>query len=1718
MEWFSEASPEVSAAFSQLYGLPLPEVSKSPKFLALKDNGKISRTIILASIPTYPVDPYRPVHILYLVLTELSGPWPPSLLFYHFTRLTKGLTPGTYARQQEDIARLLQSTEKIIKKTYNSLRHFLDGNDLPALYSDCRQDFITHRQLKEFVTEFALPLKNDGKRTAVALLLPDGPLLAALCVAVATYYIAVPIAPNQSPSQIQSDLTRAEVSCIITSSKENPDLSSMRQWLREKGIKVVTAELGSKSCIRDERGHDVNASVLPRPRANKADSVCLKVFNSSPWLKRELVAVTPHELLREAYRAAESWELTPNDTGVSLASVHDAGLSKMFLAPLLSGGSVVCCSPTDVPGFWDAVERVQPSWYIASQSTHKNILANAPFQSNHVERSKFRLACGADGFIPPQLASLIWDVFGCASVIDPLRCDDVLSSADLSLPKKLSVSRQPSEPSEDVSPTGNAWENELHNWRRGSEQRGTTGSISRRNSNRRASQQQLAQQQLVPGRRKSSKFSTLSGKTIAPRAESVDQTGKDDFLGAIGANDNSITCNGSKILPEEVEEAIMAASEIEESPIYRRIAQVLAFPTTHDILGQDVAVILVSRPESPRVGLRTLHDALLEVKLDRVKWPMLIVYMDSIPQRNGQPLRTRLQQRLYLPPLSSGTGYLARHWEATCPPHDASFMKEIDRKQCQVEHRDLTTIINSVVPSNFRAFLQRDAQNGGYEAFLAPEVSLASLRSMRDDWEEYIRRLMTITTHGYMVPVNIYMLSVALPRKEDGSVDEKELAELRSELRKKSHSDLDDSIKARVKAAFAAALSRDVDTIDAGSNFFQLGGNRAKAEKFLRRLRVEFNIDLTHSVMAKDATLETIARYIVPEFEENTEKGTDDEEMSELYSSRRWWLMALQLLPMIILYPARRSAQWTVQLWLLSRTRFWENNSVLHGRLFNLILSILGAWASVTLTFPLVGIILKWIIIGRYKEGQYPMWGTYHTRWWMVQKITSLCGMGFFELNDFGKSLYCRLMGAKIGKGVKMNNVVLGEWDLLDIRDGVSLTKCQVRPFAAEKNSTMYLARIVIGERAVVGVFSIIAPGTEILPDTCLGTNSSSWEQRDSITSLSLENQAGPRIRDPHWILTVLLTYPIHWLGWCIALTPWLGAQIPVQYLPPQGSNTPLRVILNWFNTNPQIAFHYVAVMGRVLITPMLTFGFAALFRFTCIVSWGDLPTDTSQVKGHFPSWRSTIMKTLYPESQLTEMNELLGQHHEARSFILRALGAKIGKRVCWPNIGPTIADYHLLNIGDDVTFGSDVQLMTTDEHSSGVITIQKDAVLGDHACLLPGVSVGERTTIGFGTLTKRGKEYPSDKAFVGCRNGDVAHSDSYAHRLWDGPTLPATVEEAESSESDREERKNSDITLVDMTRMATRMEEGGAGIQNNNRELGHATQGAQPRKGSQHDRPWYRARHLKEAPYLMLSPLATLGFSMFMTVFTEFYWNVPALSAMKLAAGIFVLDFKQLETKWDPVVLYLLNTITTIALTFASAMMAIGFVLIMKKLLVGQYKPGIYDWDKSSFPQRWQILLAVEKLIQHCYVDKGGIITLLTGTEWLVLYYRALGAKIGKDCALFASGNPSLMLTEPDLIEMGDRVVVDNAAIISHLDRRGSIQLDKIKIGNRCVLRSSSNILMGSVMKDDSCLLEHTLILPGGNVEEGWTMHRRPGERFLGNRKGTIPKDRHSVNEARDR
>ncbi|PNH37524.1 hypothetical protein VD0004_g9272 [Verticillium dahliae] len=1384
----------------------------------------------------------------------------------------------------------------------------LSQNDRPAIHSADGKQSISHQDLYEFVNDFALPIDCTDRKPVIAIAVPNGPLLAAVCIAVSAYYTAAPIDPTTGPDEFQADVVQSGARCIITTEPDYHRLRLAESWTQNVGVKAIMVDWKhDKIGLRDGTGARIDTAGLPKPQPNQADDVAIALSTNGPWGK-DVLPLTTQAMLVEVASTIGAWNLGPTDIGVNMMALHQIPL-----------------------------------------------------------------------------------------------------------------------------------------------QRAGTQSVA---------------------------------------ASQVDYLGDDGYSYVMGRSKDGITRGKEVISPFEVERAIMTAAMSIESPICGKLSQALVFAVKDEIHGDTLGVVLVSAPEAQRIDVWTLYGALHN--LSPSKRPALIVYMDDMPDKNHQSLRSQLADRLALPALTAKTPYLAKHWEAICPPAGTDISTPIQRRKCELDREAITAIMQSIIPSGYQACLRLSPDDGSLEAFVAPKAF--GMQGLTADWPPHIKRMMSLALPGFMVPTKLHVLPEPFAEDPLGVVDE-ELLDVHAYQKPSVKFKPVSPTQKRIVKAFADILLWDLGKIDPDMNFFSMGGDRIAAEKLLAHLRADFKLHMPASLVFNHGTVKAIAAYVDAASDQAPEPESPAIEVvpTKTYSSTNPFLMLLQLLPLCVFYPLRRACQWTVFLTVLSRTRFWMTNAWLMGRLANLVGSITVGYIVVQLFSPLFGIAMKWIIIGRYREGVYPMWGAYHTRWWLVQKIVTVAGTGYFNTNNFTKALYCRLMGAKIGKNVQLTGASLGEWDLLDIRDGAILNNTVCRPFAVEANTSMYLGRIIIGENSCVA--SIIAPGATIPPGTCVGLNSSSWELHDADESNRLLSPS--RAPGPHWALAAFATFPLFTVAWFLTLAPMFGGLMGLVIEKPLDSHLPLRDILTWFPSSPKVGYHYLSMILRTLVSPYVLVAFTALVRVVLDRFIGPPRSGDSQARGALQIWRSSLIKTLLPDGQLREATEMLGQHHGTTSVIWRMLGAEVGERVYWPCVAPVTGDFGLVQIGNDVQFDSKAQIITTDGVGSEKVYIGHGAIIAEHARLLPGVRIGERTIMGPGTMTQRNKMYPSDGIYLGSQGGDSvcltsgrsAMTEKAARRRRLMKSMPScdTLVSAKALQ-----HVGSFDTLVESCASPEKLPvaevDSLKGI-----DEGQTTE-------SPETTPFRQAFYQREAPYHVSSSALVFFYSAFISTFTVFFWNVPVFCSIKVVGRIFNDHMLQRPSNYDVLALWVLSSLSMIALTTGSAVLAMSIVIGAKWALLGRVTRGSQDWDQSPFCQRRQLFLTVERLVYRCCRGKG-VPGMLSGTHWLVMYYRALGATVGKDVALFANGKPNLMFTEPDLVTIGDRVAIDDATLVTHKDIRGKFDLAEVRIGDRCVLRSGSSILSGVTMEPGSCLLEHTLIMQDEVVPADATMQGWPAERFDGNR-----------------
>ena len=148
-------------------------------------------------------------------------------------------------------------------------------------------------------------------------------------------------------------------------------------------------------------------------------------------------------------------------------------------------------------------------------------------------------------------------------------------------------------------------------------------------------------------------------------------------------------------------------------------------------------------------------------------------------------------------------------------------------------------------------------------------------------------------------------------------------------------------------------------------------------------------------------------------------------------------------------------------------------------------------WVTVT---PLLFVAIKWIVIGKYKEGRYAVWSSYYLRWWFVDMCRKIFGRGIWGSNEVSLNFFYRLLGAKIGHGARISiEAEIAEYDLVNIGKDAAIEYANVRPFGVDKGCII-MGPVSVGDRASVGARSVVAPFTAVPNDTHLCPVTSSYE------------------------------------------------------------------------------------------------------------------------------------------------------------------------------------------------------------------------------------------------------------------------------------------------------------------------------------------------------------------------------------------------------------------------------------------------------------------------------------------------------------------------------------------------------------------------------------------------------------------------------------------------
>ncbi len=339
---------------------------------------------------------------------------------------------------------------------------------------------------------------------------------------------------------------------------------------------------------------------------------------------------------------------------------------------------------------------------------------------------------------------------------------------------------------------------------------------------------------------------------------------------------------------------------------------------------------------------------------------------------------------------------------------------------------------------------------------------------------------------AYMIPAWFEPID-QLPTLSSGKIDRKRLPTPRRE-RSADPAAIEDPPQTATEKVLAAAWSRftNIPAIARTARFFNdLGGHSLLVARLVSDLRNDpaFS-DLSVTDLYNFPTINALAAQLdsrrPPQRKMPTPTPTPRPARSNL--RRRHALFSIAQFFCLYIVVAFYSLQWLTPY----LTYIWMIES--DETRISAIGWALGILLAVYPLMLLATIAAKWLLVGRLKPGDYPLWSFFHLRWWLLQRILDAVAVEYLEGTPL-LNIYYRLMGAKIGRRVHFDSYNIGAFDLVSV--GAILTCLHLGDSTSLLGYTIEeglikLARIKVGARCFIGASSVLRPGTEMEDDSRL--------------------------------------------------------------------------------------------------------------------------------------------------------------------------------------------------------------------------------------------------------------------------------------------------------------------------------------------------------------------------------------------------------------------------------------------------------------------------------------------------------------------------------------------------------------------------------------------------------------------------------------------------------
>ena len=492
-----------------------------------------------------------------------------------------------------------------------------DG-DAPAIGAPGR-DWLSFGGLRDLSTAIEHQLRDFGigPRDRVAIVLPNGPEMAAAFVTVAQAAVTAPLNPGYREDEFAFYLEDLKANAVVLAEEyDGPALGAANRL----GLSVLR--------LSYEADLPAGAFTLTGPSGSGeagvpgAADIALILHTSGTTSRPKIVPLSQSNIAASALNIGRSLTLSPKDRCMNVMPLfHIHGLIAAVSASLAAGASVWCAPGFDALKFFGWMKDARPTWYTAVPTMHQAILSRAGRNAAVIAGNPLRFLRSSSASLPPQVFKALAETFD-APVIEGYGMTEAAHQmASNPLPP---AEQKPGSVGREAGPLVRIADEAENKLRKG------TGEIVISGPNVTSGYEGNADAN-------AQNFFEADGKRWF---RTGDQGAFDDegYLRLTGRLKEIINRGGEKISPLEVDEVLMDHVDVQ---------QCVAFAIPHPKLGEEVGAAIV-RAEGSNATEQDIR-AFASERMADFKVPRRIVILDEIPKgATGKMQRIGMAEKLGL--------------------------------------------------------------------------------------------------------------------------------------------------------------------------------------------------------------------------------------------------------------------------------------------------------------------------------------------------------------------------------------------------------------------------------------------------------------------------------------------------------------------------------------------------------------------------------------------------------------------------------------------------------------------------------------------------------------------------------------------------------------------------------------------------------------------------------------------------------------------------------------------------------------------------------------------------------------------------------------------------------------------------------------------------------------------------------------------------------------